>query len=90
LKIQLESGQIYEGTRAVIRAGCFDGEVIVVALEANYKDHRQAHPEKVLYAWPELPVVEALRRHDLAGLKVVHELKREFRGWITPKKCEGF
>lgn len=90
MKLEQENGQVLEGTRAVIRAGCFDGEVIVIALEDNYRDHRAAYPDEVLYAWPELPIVEELRRHDPAGLKVVHELKREFRGWIYPKGCEGF
>lgn len=90
MKLETKDGKILEGTRAVVRAGCFDGEVIVVALEANYADHRRAHPGKVLYAWPELPIVRELRRTNPESLKLVHELKREFRGWITPKKCEGF
>lgn len=89
LKIHWKGRQL-EATRAVVRAGALDGEVVVVALEKNYRDHRSAHPDKVLYAWPELPIMRELLEVDPAGYRMVHALKKEFRGWITPKLCEGF
>lgn len=83
-------GRQLDATRVVLRAGVFGGEEIVVALEPNYKDHRRAHPGKTLYALPEIPIVAELRRTNLEALKMVHALKKEFKGWITPKLCEGF
>lgn len=89
MKIHWKGRQL-EATRAVVRAGALGGEVVVVALEPNYADHRAAHPDKVLYAWPELPIMRELLEVDPAGYRMVHQLKKEFRGWITPKRCEGF
>jgi len=87
VRIQTDEG-IVDATAVVLRAGCFGGEVVVVALERCYAKIRRAHPGKVLYALPELPVVRDLRVNAVEGLRVVHELKREFDGWIDPKGCE--
>ena len=87
LKIQTDHGEV-DASRVVLRAGCFNGEVIVVVLERCFTETRRAHPGKVLYAWPELPVVRDLRENDVEGLRVVHELKRELNGWIDPKGYE--
>ncbi len=87
MKIQTDQGEV-DATRVVLRAGCFGGEVIVVVLERCFTETRRTHPGKVLYAWPELPVVRDLREKNIHGLRMVHELKREFDGWIDPKRYE--
>jgi hypothetical protein len=88
MKLQSDGKEI-EASRVVVQTGeVLDNEVVVVALERNFKDHRAAHPGKVLYAWPELPIVKDLRENAPEVLRQVHELKREFDGWIDPRGYE--
>lgn len=88
MKLQSD-GQEIEASRVVVQTGeVLENEVVVVALERNWKDHRAAHPGRVLYAWPELPIVKDLRLHAPSVLRQVHELKRAFDGWIDPSGYE--
>ena len=87
MKIQTDQG-IVDATAVLLRAGCFGGEEVVIALEKSFASIRRAHPGRVLYAWPEIPIVRDLRENNLEGLRIVHELKREFDGWIDPKGYE--
>ena len=71
----------------VLESRLLDGERVVLVLDKrDLPAARQAHPDLVCYCLPEL---EELDRHhggpdDAALVRTIHQLKRQFRGWIVP------
>lgn len=76
-------------SKVVLQAGVFGGETVAVIFNREVLAQvRVDHVNVVVYALPEIPVVRDLRVHAPTALRVVHELKREFDGWIDPKGYE--
>jgi hypothetical protein len=73
----------------VIESRLLDNEQILLVTEKKYlKEARAEHPDKAIYFPPEIR--ELCKNKDAKDfIKLVHEAKKEFKGWIVPSDKQG-
>ncbi len=73
----------------VIESRLLDNEQILLVTKKKYLKYARAeHPDKAIYFPPE--VRELYRNKDNKDfIKLAHEAKKEFKGWIVPSDKQG-